>query len=60
MPSAPSFSNPYDFSKSDLSLMVGGQIMLLVMVILVLCFGVEPLHFAYKEQVQNIIRTNGS
>jgi hypothetical protein len=47
--------NLYDFSKSDLTLMVGSQIMLLVLVIMVLYFGVEPIEFAYQEQVRSMI-----
>jgi hypothetical protein len=45
----------YDFTKSNLLLMVGGQIMLLVLVIMVICFGVGPLQFAYADQMRNML-----
>jgi hypothetical protein len=45
----------YDFSKSNLLLMVGGQIMLLVLVIMVVWFGVGPLQFAYADQMRNML-----
>jgi hypothetical protein len=45
----------YDFSKSDLLLMVGGQIMLLALVIMVIWFGVGPLQFAYADQMRNML-----
>ena len=45
----------YDFSKSNLLLMVGGQIMLLALVIMVIWFGVGPLQFAYAEQMRNML-----
>jgi len=45
----------YDFSKSDLLLMVGGQIMLLAIVIMVVWFGVGPIQFAYADQMRNML-----
>ena len=45
----------YDFSKSNLLLMVGGQIMLLALVVMVICFGVGPLQFAYAEQMREML-----
>lgn len=45
----------YDFSKSNLLLMVGGQIMLLALVIMVIWFGVGPLQFAYADQMRNML-----
>lgn len=48
----------YDFSKSDLLLMVGGQIMLLILVIMVIWFGVGPLQFAYAEQMRNMLSSS--
>jgi hypothetical protein len=45
----------YDFSKSNLLLMVGGQIMLLLLVIMVIWFGVGPLQFAYADQMRNML-----
>jgi hypothetical protein len=35
--------------------MVGGQIMLLVLVIMVVWFGVGPLQFAYADQMRNML-----
>ncbi len=48
----------YDFSKSDLLLMVGGQIMLLILVIMVVWFGVGPLQFAYADQMRNMLSSS--
>jgi len=48
----------YDFSKSDLFMMVGGQIMLLALVIMVVWFGVGPIQFAYADQVRNMLSTS--
>jgi len=48
----------YDFSKSDLFMMVGGQIMLLALVIMVVWFGVGPIQFAYADQVRNMLSSN--
>lgn len=45
----------YDFSKSNLLLMVGGQITLLALVIMVVWFGVGPLQFAYTDQMRNML-----
>jgi hypothetical protein len=35
----------YDFSKSNLILMVGGQILLIVLALMVVFFGTTPLSF---------------
>ena len=35
--------------------MVGGQIMLLALVIMVIWFGVGPLQFAYSDQMRNML-----
>ena len=51
----------YDVSKSNLLLMVGGQIMLIALAIMVVCFGVGPLQFAYAEQMREMLsQSNGS
>ena len=50
----------YDFSKSNLLLMVGGQIMLLVLVIMVVWFGVGPLQFAYVDQMRNMLSASST
>jgi len=46
----------YNFSKSDLFMMVGGQILFLALVLLVVCFGVGPLQFAYADQVRTMLQ----
>lgn len=38
--------------------MVGGQIMLLALVIMVIWFGVGPLQFAYADQMRNMLSAN--
>jgi len=38
--------------------MVGGQIMLLVLVIMVVWFGVGPLQFAYADQIRNMLSSS--
>jgi hypothetical protein len=38
-------SSQYDFSKSNLVLMIGGQILLLVLLLMVVMFGTAPLTF---------------
>ena len=45
----------YNFSKSDLLLMVGGQIVFLLIAIMVVWFGVRPVQFEYAEQMRNMI-----
>ena len=45
----------YDFSNSDLVLMVGGQIMFIIVVIMVLWFVTEPLTFIYQTEVRDMI-----
>jgi len=38
-----------DFSMSNLILMVGGQILLLVFLLMVVFFGTQPLNFSSKR-----------
>ena len=45
----------YDFTKSDLLMMVGGQLALLFLIILVVYFGVAPIQFAYADQMRNML-----
>ena len=40
--------------------MVGGQIMLLVLVIMVVWFGVGPLQFAYADQMRNMLSASST
>jgi hypothetical protein len=35
--------NSYDFSKSNLILMVGGQILILVIILMIVFFGTDPI-----------------
>lgn len=49
-----SSDSSYDFSKSNFILMVGGQILLLVLVLMVVFFGTPPLSFP-AEAVRNMI-----
>ena len=47
----------YDFSKSNLILMVGGQILLLVLLLMIVFFGTAPTSFpseAVKEMINKI------
>jgi hypothetical protein len=48
----------FDFSKSNLILMVGGQILILVLLLMIVFFGVEPLSFP-AAAVRNMISKNG-
>jgi hypothetical protein len=38
-------SSQYDFSKSNLVLMIGGQVLLLALLLMVVMFGTAPLTF---------------
>jgi hypothetical protein len=49
----------FDFSKSNLILMVGGQILILVLLLMIVFFGVEPLSFP-AAAVRNMISKNGT
>ena len=44
----------YDFSKSNLVLMIGGQILLLVLLLMIVFFGTEPLSFP-ANAVRNMV-----
>ena len=50
----------YNYSKSDLLLMVGGQIAFLLIAILVLLFGVRPIQFEYAKEMRNMLSTSAS
>lgn len=54
-----STQNDYDFSKSNLVLMVGGQILILVFLLMIVFFGTAPLSFP-ANAVKNMVskRTN--
>ena len=49
----------YDFSKSNLILMVGGQILLLVFLLMIVYFGTPPLSFP-ANAVRNMLSRNNS
>jgi hypothetical protein len=46
--------NEYDFSKSNLVLMVGGQILILVFLLMIVFFGTAPLSFP-ANAVRNMV-----
>jgi len=51
----------YDFSKSNFILMIGGQILLLVLVLMVVFFGTPPLSFpanAVRKMVSKQTKTS--
>jgi amino acid transporter len=47
----------YDFTKSNLVLMIGGQILILAILLMVVFFGTEPLSFP-ANAVRNMISRN--
>ena len=47
-------SQLYDFSKSNFVLMIGGQILLLVLVLMIVSFGTGPISFP-AEAVRNML-----
>lgn len=49
----------YDFSKSNLVLMVGGQILLLVFLLMIVFFGTAPLSFP-ANAVRNMLSTRNT
>ena len=49
----------YDFSKSNLVLMVGGQILLLVFLLMIVFFGTAPLSFP-ANAVRNMLSTENT
>ncbi len=49
----------YDFSKSNLVLMVGGQILILVFLLMIVFFGTAPLSFP-ANAVRNMVSRNNS
>ena len=49
-----SADSSHDFSKSNFILMIGGQILLLVLVLMVVSFGSAPLIFP-AQAVRNMI-----
>jgi hypothetical protein len=44
----------FDFSKSNLILMVGGQILILVLLLMIVFFGTAPLSFP-ADAVRNMV-----
>ena len=52
--------NPYNFSNSNLVLMVGGQILFLLLLLSVILFGTPPTSFP-ADKVRNMIaRSKGA
>ena len=49
----------FDFSRSNLVLMVGGQILFIVFLLMIVCFGTAPLSFP-ADAVRNMISRNNS
>ena len=47
----------FDFSKSNLALMVGGQVLLIVFLLMIVFFGTAPLSFP-ANAVRNMISRN--
>jgi hypothetical protein len=47
----------FDFSYSNLTLMVGGQVLLIVLLLMIVFFGVAPLSFP-ANAVRNMISKN--
>jgi hypothetical protein len=48
----------YDFSKSNLVLMVGGQILLIVLALMIVFFGTAPLSFP-ANAVRKVLSNSG-
>jgi hypothetical protein len=48
----------FDFTKSNLILMVGGQILLLVLALMVVFFGTAPLSFPANAMRNMLNKTN--
>lgn len=54
-----SSSSQYDFSKSNLVLMIGGQVLLLALLLIVVMFGTAPLTFpanAVRNALSNTVK----
>ena len=49
----------WDFSYSDMILMIGGQILFVILLIMVLYFGVPLTSFSYAENVKKAIQSSG-
>jgi hypothetical protein len=50
----PSSSYQYDFSKSNLVLMIGGQVLMLALLLMIVMFGTAPLTFP-AQAVRNAL-----
>jgi hypothetical protein len=53
-PVIPSPLSQYDFSKSNLVLMIGGQVLLLALLLMIVMFGTAPLTFP-AQAVRNAL-----
>ena len=49
----------WDYSYSDMILMIGGQLLFVILMIMVLYFGVPPTSFPYAENVKKAVKTLG-
>jgi hypothetical protein len=49
----------WDYSYSDMILMIGGQLLFVILMIMVLYFGVPPTSFPYAENVKKAVTTLG-
>ena len=59
MATSPDTNNSFDFSKSNLVLMVGGQILILVFLLMIVFFGTAPLSFP-ANAVRKMVNGNNS
>lgn len=50
----------FDFSKSNLVLMIGGQILILVIILMIVMFGTAPLTFPAQAMRNTINKLNSS
>jgi hypothetical protein len=55
----PGGTQQFDFSKSNLILMVGGQILLLVFLLIIVFFGTAPLSFP-AAAVRNMVSSRNN
>ena len=52
-------SNTWDFSKSDMIVMIGGQLLFVILLLMVLYFGVPPSSFPYAANVKAAVTSLG-
>jgi hypothetical protein len=54
---SPSATSQYNFSKSNLVLMIGGQVLLLAILLMIVMFGTAPLTFPAQAVRNALSRT---